>query len=119
MKYLQQGDVLLHCQKIPKSATEVITNPVVEYGEHTGHAHRLSFDMAGAFKENHGGGEAPLTKCRILKDPKSGERYLKVDETVDLNHEEHKTISIPPGEYRIGRVLEYDHFAEEARVVQD
>jgi hypothetical protein len=113
MSYLQQGDVLLHIEKLPKTATMKVEDPVIEHGEHTGHAHRLSLDMG--YKENPAGSD----KWALFKDDKTGERYLKVLEPTDLTHEEHKTITIPPGEYRVGRVLEYDHFAEEARVVQD
>jgi len=109
--YLQQGDVIFHRADIPKSATEKIKSLVVQEGEHTGHAHRLMF--------RHGEGTAGA-RCEILRDPKTGERYLSIEkEPVNLSHEEHKTFAIPPGEYRIGIVQEYDHFAEEARQVQD
>ena len=34
-------------------------------------------------------------------------------------HEEHGTIDLPIGAWEVGRVREYDHFAEDARVVRD
>lgn len=115
MKYLQQGDVLLYREKIPKSATERVLDPILEHGEHTGHKHQLHYEMAF----DRTGGGAPDVAWEIWKDPKSGERYLKIKSPTDLKHEEHNTISVPPGEYKLGRVLEYDHFAQEARAVQD
>ena len=43
---------------------------------------------------------------------------VKSDEAV-VTHEEHNAITIKKGDYEIGIVQEYDHFAEEARNVAD
>jgi hypothetical protein len=120
MNYLQQGDVLLHCETIPPTARTKVLDPVIERGEHTGHAHRLSFDM-GHEQMREGGGlpKEVNPKWEHYLDEDTKKRYLRVLEPIDLTHEEHNKITIPPGDYRIGRVLEYDHFAEEARIVQD
>ena len=48
-----------------------------------------------------------------------GTRYVRVETETPLRHEEHKEILLPPGEYRVGFVQEYDHLAEEARAVID
>jgi hypothetical protein len=37
----------------------------------------------------------------------------------ELTHQEHGNIVLEPGTYRVDRVREYDHFAEEARRVAD
>lgn len=117
--YLQQGDVLFHrVATIPKANVKRVHDPVVQHGEHTGHAHRLAFrhgeKMGSAAMDAH------ATNWEIVVDKTTGERFLSVKkEPVALSHEEHKTISIPPGNYRIGIVQEYDHFAEEARQVMD
>ena len=46
-------------------------------------------------------------------------KYLAVKEPVKVTHEEHGVIDLPVGTYRVRKVREYDHFAEEAREVQD
>lgn len=112
--YYQQGDVLLHRESIPKrKKLEATADPILQYGEHTGHKHKLMF----MHDTRHGSSIAPSFK--ILTEKATGTRYLKVEEPADLVHEEHRTITIPPGEYRIGIVREYDHFKEEARQVID
>lgn len=97
----QQGDVLLHLEAIPKEAVEKKFDGVVQYGEHTGHSHK--FTESGY----------------IYFETPQKTRHLRIVEPIKLFHEEHKEITISPGEYRIGIVKEYDHFAEEAREVLD
>jgi len=97
----QQGDVLWHKEPIPKDAEKKEFDGVVQYGEHTGHAHRLVDPGYEYF-------ETPAKT-----------RHLRIVKPVRLLHEEHKEITILPGEYRIGIVREYSHFDEEAREVQD
>lgn len=106
--YFQQGDVLLFPAAIPKAAKRLETN-VLQHGEATGHAHRVQF-----LHDGKRGGAAG-----VFEDPKSLAKFLRVEAPTDLAHEEHKRITLPPGEYRIGIVREYDHFSEEARQVQD
>lgn len=120
VQYLQQGDVLLHEEKIPTGRFEVGLNPILQHGEHTGHKHELRF-MHEASRVLSAGAVPveSVPKFRILTDKATGTRYLKIDEVAYLVHEEHKTISVQPGEYRIGIVREYDHFKEEAREVVD
>jgi hypothetical protein len=38
---------------------------------------------------------------------------------VALTHEEHKPLTVPTGVYKVGRVREYDYFAEMERRVVD
>lgn len=73
-----------------------LDDKVLAYGEVTGHAHRVTVD--------------------VYEDEKKL-RYFE-GETI-VTHEEHKPISLPNKEWVSGRVLEYDHFAEEARNVAD
>ena len=70
-------------------------------GETTGHAHTL--DNSEVFELENG--------LRIFDG--------NVQNT--LIHQEHKSIIIPQkkGKYISGKVLEYDHFIEEARMVRD
>ena len=73
------------------------------HGEATGHAHRL-----------HGDG------FTVYDHPTTRRKHLRVvKDNVMLRHEEHKPFAIPPGDYVVEGVREYDHFDEEARQVVD
>ena len=98
----QQGDVIFHLEKIPEGKFSKIKTNVIQEGEATGHAHRL-----------HDG------EYEFIQDTKTKERYLRVVKDSVVRHEEHKPITLPPGDYRIGIVREYDHFDEEVRAVVD
>jgi hypothetical protein len=99
MIWYQQGDVTIKPAPIPCEAKTVHTAVLAE-GEATGHAHRFVGDAA------------------LLR---HGERlFLRAaGSDVKILHEEHGPLTLPPGEYEVGRVREYDHFAEETREVQD
>ena len=102
--YYQQGDVLVKEVAIPNGAKRVSAKNgkyVFAEGEMTGHCHSVVADK------------------RIEMFEKDGRMYVGVKEPANLEHQEHSTIEIPVGEYEISRVLEYDHFAEEARAVTD
>ena len=81
----RQGDVLLISSLLPDGATEdpAPGNVVLQSGVATGHKHQLS------------------RKCaRLMID--GDRRYLHVrGGKASLKHEEHGTISIPPGTYRV------------------
>lgn len=100
---MRQGDVLLvRVDRVPEGAKPVERDAgrvVLAYGEVTGHAHALT-----------DGGVALLAV--------GADRYLRVRETAALRHEEHTTIDVPPGDYRVVRQREYDD-AEEWRQVAD
>lgn len=101
MKLYQQGDVLLSSVPLPAGVRKD-TGRVLAHGEVTGHVHRLTEESDGLLVEI------------------DGQLYLSVGARgAEIVHEEHKPIALPPGDYRVGRVQEYDHFAEEARQVRD
>jgi hypothetical protein len=77
-----------------------LESPVLAEGEVTGHAHVLQGDVDVYEDEN-------------------GYREFCIDKPTSLYHEEHNVITIPEGDYVSGKVLEYDHFAEEAKQVMD
>jgi len=97
-KLRQQGDVLIFEVSQIKGKKRA-KNHLAE-GEATGHYHEAV-------------GEGVL----VLES--DGEMYIDAPNGATVTHQEHKHIELPPGKYRVGRVLEYDHFAEEARRVQD
>ena len=87
----RQGDVLLVPATLPKGAKPVESkgDVVLAYGEVTGHAHRI--------KES--------TKVRMWS--AGAERFLQVMDAVALIHEEHATVTIPPGIYKLPQQVEY------------
>jgi hypothetical protein len=90
MQY-RQGDVLLlQVSKLPISAKKESNNEriVLAYGELTGHAHAISNDQAQAYSAE-------------------GTRYLVVRQEAHLVHEEHATVPLPQGIYRVVRQREY------------
>lgn len=100
-KYYQQGDCLIKkIEVIPNGAIEKKGAILVE-GEHTGHAHRLARNASAVIM--------------VL----GAIQYLRVYRDTPIEHEEHDTQIIPPGDYEIDQVKEYDHFQEEARRVLD
>ena len=83
------------------SKAEKVKGGILAEGEATGHAHRVS--SAGA----------------EVYDLGDGVLVLKAIETATVVHEEHGTITVPPGLYSREIVREYDHAAEESREVAD
>lgn len=92
----RQGDVLIvPVDKLPRNLETVDREDgriVLAHGEVTGHAH--------AIKDQ---------KATLFRDPKLAAIFMKVsaDGPVALEHEEHGTIEIPPGNYQIIRQREY------------
>jgi hypothetical protein len=92
----RQGDVLT----VPVSTIPEQLDPVereggrviLARGERTGHAHAIKAEGAALFR-----------------DPKLMAVFLTVsaDGPVALNHDEHDTITLPPGRYQIVRQREY------------
>ncbi|HEX8188848.1 MAG TPA: hypothetical protein VF586_10885 [Pyrinomonadaceae bacterium] len=98
--WYQQGDVTIKpVASIPEGATPTGTR-VLREGEATGHAHRATGEGVQLFIQG-------------------GALYMRVPSGTEVVHEEHRTITVPPGLYEIGAVREYDHFKEEARPVYD
>lgn len=106
MRQIQQGDVLLQqVKQIPtgtKARTPGTRGHVLAEGEATGHAHVID-----------------ATEGLELREAPDGTLYARITSAVELRHEEHQTVTVPPGVYKVGKVQEFDHFAEEARDVLD
>ncbi len=99
MKMYRQGDVLIveakrdmRNLKVQRSADNVLV-----YGEATGHAHRVEGDA-------------------VIMETPSG-KVIDAREKFRVVHEEHDTIEIPEGFYRVVRQREYDE--KEIRYVAD
>lgn len=91
----RQGDVLIVAvDDVPRNAEPVKRSKrgvVLAEGEVTGHAHRIPSRSAKLYRSE------------------SDARYLRVmgPAPVALNHEEHTTVTIPPGDYRVTIHAEY------------
>jgi hypothetical protein len=99
----QQGDVrLLRVSDVPNGAIPVKRQErgyILAEGEATGHAHVITKDIE--LYEHDG----------VL--------YLKNEQEVTIQHEEHKPVTLSPGTWRVGRVREKDMLEGFARQVVD
>lgn len=92
----RQGDVLIiPVKSIAKALTLVEREQgrvILAHGEVTGYAH--------AIKDK---------RATLFRDPKLATIFLQVkgDDSVALEHDEHRTIQIPPGNYQVIRQREY------------
>jgi hypothetical protein len=102
----RQGDVLLiPVKQMPKGLEPVSREKgrvVLAHGEVTGHAHAIKDQRAALFR-----------------DPKLMATFMHVggDAPVALEHDEHDTIAVPPGNYQVVRQREYS--PDEIRRVED
>lgn len=105
MKLFRQGDVLIaEVPEIPKDLVEVPRDNgrvILAYGEVTGHAHAVEGDVQFL--------AADLQELE--------ERFLAVEREAQVVHEEHDTITLPPGNYQVVRQREYS--PEQIRMVAD
>jgi hypothetical protein len=95
MKMARQGDVLLIRVAMIQAAIEIPRDTqnriVLAHGEVTGHAHAIHDETAELFR-----GRAANTGV-----------FLQVVNRVELRHEEHTTVRVPKGAYRVLRQTEY------------
>ncbi|MDP3012954.1 MAG: hypothetical protein Q8M92_01840 [Candidatus Subteraquimicrobiales bacterium] len=109
MKILRHGDILL--KKLAEgeiSLTGVFAkdDAILEYGELTGHAHRLV------------GGEVQVYKTPGV-DQAATYVIVKEDIGADLIHEEHDLIHLEPGTYEVVRQREHNLYSRAAQNVRD
>ncbi len=100
---VRQGDVLVaridalpaNLKPIPREAGRI----VLAHGEVTGHAHAVFEPHATHFSAPDESASAPALAAVT---------YLEVKEAMAaLTHEEHATIQLPPGTYKVVRQREY------------
>lgn len=106
VRMYRQGDVLVvESTKTPASLTPIpLENGrlILAHGEVTGHAHVIE-------------GTAELFTPSDATDLE--ERFLRIEAEARLVHDEHDTITLPPGDYRVLRQREYT--PEAIRTVAD
>ena len=101
--WFQHGDVILtKVNELPTGATQKQSGDsvVIAYGEATGHTHTAT---------------TADVEIYVMGDLE----FLVCPSEAKIAHQEHSVAMLPAGIYRIGRVTEFDHFAEEARAVVD
>lgn len=104
-----QGDVILHCEDLPKDfeSWPLVKDGVVALGEATGHLHQWHGDF------------------ELRENPKTKERHLRLLKPATLKHQEHGYVkAFVEGDnkatgFRIGIAKEFDHFEQEIRKVAD
>lgn len=74
---------------------------VLAYGETTGHKHLLTCERM------------------TIKQAENGRYFLSLEVEGKLSHEEHKTLTIPAGDYLVGNEREFDWFQKVSRKVVD
>ena len=97
----RQGDVLVVSATIPANAKPKERDNgrlILAYGEVTGHAHQI-MDPEGA----------------VLLSVAESATFLRLAKGAQLVHEEHATIDLPAGEYRVIQQREY-RYGESVRV---
>ncbi len=93
----RQGDVLIiaassipaGCKPVPRENGRII----LAHGEITGHAHAIDSDLVTLF--------APADLDEMA------DRFLRVEQECEVVHDEHDSITLPAGDYRIVRQREY------------
>lgn len=107
MDQVQQGDVIgRKIRALPDGATRVGAQArglVVAEGEATGHAHVVP-DLDGV---------------DLYQGPDGLVLVNATDQAVPMTHEEHRSVTWPPGIWEIGIVRERDWIAETTRRVMD
>ena len=93
----RHGDLLIVKSKVPTGAT-IVKDSVLAYGEVTGHAHRVT-------------GATVLSRADVC--------YIDAPNGATVVHEEHNTITLPPGEWEVIRQREFDPYERTARQVAD
>ena len=97
---LQQGDVILESVNYEVDG-EKLDHLILAEGESTGHNHQIVSGLGQLIMID-----------KIM--------HLQIfSETALLKHEEHKSINIPKGNWKIKIVREYDPFEKEIRRVAD
>jgi len=90
------------------------THAIVAFGEVTGHTHQVN--MANMLKE---AGVTLSMGYRGEAGVDVPEGFQVLNESVIMTHEEHDPIELPPGNYVVRTVQEFDHISGRSRNVAD
>jgi len=105
LKPIQQGDIIfVPVEKIPETAKPAKPRNnkyILAEGEATGHTHTVEV--------------SPQTK--VFWD--NNRLYLQNNFSVPVEHQEHKTLIVPTGNWEVRRVKEWDYDEEQAKRIRD
>ena len=99
----RHGDLPIHPVSEKEVKGEVVKHNgsfVLALGEQTGHKHVITCERMTIRQDAHG-------------------YYLSLDSEATLTHEEHQTITLPPGIYFQGHEREHDWFLNATRRIVD
>lgn len=111
--YALHGDVIItRIKELPKEfgKMEKSKDDCLALGEATGHMHKLFRAIDP---------DLPGKATFDLRIDKDGIKFLRVLEPTIVRHQEHREITIPPGDYKIGIQREYSPYEKLARSVAD
>jgi hypothetical protein len=104
----RQGDILFIPCSLPLENLVEKRDGIIAEGEVTGHHHRLgNLKKAVVLVAKDWAGKVTAMFVRVF------------NEGADVVHEEHGTIHLPPGDYRVNQAREYDYLSESERQVAD
>lgn len=88
----RQGDLYFDKVASLPSTVKPSGSPILAYGEVTGHCHRVreGQDFVKTFVDTN------------------GDIWMSSDRSFDLDHDEHGTLTMEPGTYKMTRQREYD-----------
>lgn len=93
LQMYRQGDIAIIAAEIPTGEAKPIDREngliILAYGEVTGHSHSIA---------------APIEVKWIEVE---GERYIDSEHPLEVKHQEHDTITLPAGKFRVIRQREY------------
>lgn len=101
--HYRQGDVLIErVETIPAGLTRLPhggpTKIILAHGEVTGHHHAVEFE---------GPEEAWARSADWWKSADGNEQFLDLAKPAKVTHQEHATVELPRGKYRVTRQREY------------
>ena len=128
MKKYQQGDVVMYQvddvtfnnrvryddQYKVYYAGKTKTKAILAFGEVTGHTHRV--DMSEMLKDAGVTLHMDYNRKAGVDVPNAFEVH---NESVEVQHEEHDTVTLPPGNYVVKIVREFNHITRRAQYVAD
>ena len=99
IEQIRQGDLLFVAKEPPKSRGSRLVDPVLAYGEATGHCHRII--------------SPPLSEMDSVVD-EAGDIWMRCQTgPITIGHEEHATAVLPANKwFKLTRQREYDPIAE-------
>lgn len=120
MNIYRHGDILLRpVGEIPSGETTKHRSLTIALSEATGHHHTLCSDASGFINTTELPSDSALHEPPIEYLELDDGRFLRINEAVELRHQEHHTLKIVPGLYEIINEREYDYFEESMKRVVD